>query len=64
MFSVSMKIKQQVYCGRRAISIHMQDTTSKLHRKLRAMHEQEESVKLKQAASYKSLICHELRTPL
>ena len=42
----------------------MQDITGKIRTKLQDMHEQEEIVKQKQAACYKSLICHELRTPL
>ena len=42
----------------------MQDITGKIRTKLQDMNEQEESVKQKQAACYKSLICHELRTPL
>ena len=61
---VSVKVKSLNYCGKPAVSIYMQNISKKIRSKIHKIQIHEERIEKEQAASYKSSICHELRTPL
>ena len=61
---VSIKLEASTLLGKKAILIKIRDVSDKLKYKLSLIKKREIIIKEKQADSYKSVICHELRTPL